>query len=208
MSFAVAGSLRTKNRLEQLGSPIPERKQRMASLILKMSVSLDGYVAPADGSSGWEAAGRSPDGAEWVLDTVSNAGAHLMGAATHAAMAAHWPTDSSPFAKPMNEIPKVVFSDSLASADWDETTIVRGDLAEAITRLKKEHSGGYLLAHGGARFARSLVETGLIDEYRLVVHPVILGAGERLFTTPLTMEPVSTIAFSGGAVAHVFTAHP
>ena len=56
----------------------------MTSLILKMSVSLDGYVAPADGSSDWEAAGRSPDSAEWVLDTVSNAGAHLVGAATYA----------------------------------------------------------------------------------------------------------------------------
>jgi dihydrofolate reductase len=67
----------------------------------------------------------------------------------------------------MNEIPKVVFSDSLASADWGETTIAAGDLAEAITRLKQERSDGYLLAHGGARFARSLVETGLIDEYRL-----------------------------------------
>ena len=60
---------------------------------------------------------------------------------------------------------------------------------------------------GGVRFARSLVQTGLIDEYRLVVHPIILGAGERLFTEPLTIEPVSTTAFSRGGVAHVFAAH-
>src|SRR6202453_682073 len=177
----------------------------MASLVLKMSVSLDGYVAPADGSSGWEAAGRSPDGAEWVLDTVSNARAHLIGAATYAAWATYWPGASGPFAGPMNEIPKVVFSNSLSSADWPETTIATGDLAEAVTRLKHERSGGYLLAQGGVRFARSLVQTGLIDEYRLVVHPVILGAGERLFAAPLTIEPISTIAFSRGAVAHVFT---
>jgi hypothetical protein len=72
----------------------------------------------------------------------------------------------------MNEIPKVVFSDSLVSADWAETTIASGDLAEAVTRLKRERSGGYLLAHGGVRFA------------------------------------VSTTVFSGGGVAHVFTAHP
>ena len=64
------------------------------------------------------------------------------------------------------------------------------------------------LAHGGARFARSLVETGLIDEYRLVIHPAVLGAGERLFPAPLTIEPMSTTVFSGGAVAHVFAAHP
>jgi dihydrofolate reductase len=79
------------------------------------------------------------------------------------------------------EIPKVVSSDSLASAGWGETTIAAGVLAEAITRLKQERSGGYLLAHGGARFARSLVATRLIDEYRLLVHLAVLGAGERIF---------------------------
>jgi riboflavin biosynthesis pyrimidine reductase len=99
-------------------------------------------------------------------------------------------------------------TNSLVSADWGETTIAAGDLAGAITRLKQECSGGYLLAQGGARFARSLVETGLIDEYRLVVHPVVLGAGERLFNAPLTIEPMSTTTFSRGAVAHVFAAHP
>ena len=133
---------------------------------------------------------------------------HLIGAATYARWAGFWPGAAGPFAQPMNEIPKVVFSDSLASADWGPTTIARGDLATAVTRLKQERPDGYLLAQGGARFARSLVQTGLIDEYRLVIHPVIRGAGERLFTTPLTIEPVSTTAFSRGAVAHVFTAHP
>jgi dihydrofolate reductase len=173
-----------------------------------MSVSLDGYVAPADGSTDWIAAGGSDDALSWTLETVSNARAHLMGAATYAEMASYWPSAPGPFAKPMNEIPKVVFSDSLASADWGETTIATGDLAEAITRLRRERSGGYLLAHGGTRFARSLVETGLIDEYRLMVHPVVLGAGERIFRAPLTIEPVSTTVFSAGAVAHVFAAHP
>jgi dihydrofolate reductase len=180
----------------------------MASLVLKMSVSLDGYVAPSDGRSGREAAGRSPDGAEWVLDTVSNADVHLVGAATYARWASFWPGASGRFAAPMNEIPKVVFSNSLTSADWGMTTIATGDLADGVARLKQERPGGYLLAQGGVRFARSLVATGLIDEYRLVVLPVLLGAGEQLFTTPLAIEPVSTTAFSGGAAAYVFTAHP
>lgn len=179
----------------------------MAALVLKMSVSLDGYIAPADESSGWEAAGRSDDGARWVLDTVSNAGTLLAGAATYARWADYWPGATGPFARPMNEIPKVVFSGSLTSASWGPVTIARGGLAPAITCLKRERTGGYLLAQGGVRFARSLVRTGLIDEYRLVVLPVILGAGEQLFTMPLTLEPVSTTAFSRGAVAHVFAAH-
>ena len=144
-----------------------------------------------------------------MLETVSNAGAHLIGAATYAAWAGYWPSASGPFAKAMNEIPKVVFSNSLTSADWGETEIAAEDLAEAITRLKQERSSdGYLLAQGGTQFARSLVGTGLIDEYRLVIHPVVLGAGERIFTAPLTIESMSTTVFSGGAAAHVFAAHP
>lgn len=181
----------------------------MASLILKMSVSLDGYVASHDASTDWLAAGRSDDSTAWVLETVSNAAAHLIGAATYAAWAGYWPGACGPFAHAMNEIPKVVFSNSLTSADWGETEIAAGDLTAAITRLKRERSSdGYLLAQGGTRFARSLVHTGLIDEYRLVVHPAVLGAGERIFTAPLTIESMRTTVFGGGAAAHVFAAHP
>jgi dihydrofolate reductase len=103
--------------------------------------------------------------------------------------------------------PQVVFSNSLTSADWGETEIAAGDLAETVTRLKQRSFDGYLLAQGGTRFARSLVETGLIDEYRLVIHPVVLGAGERIFTAPLIIESMATKVFSGGALAHVFAAH-
>jgi dihydrofolate reductase len=179
----------------------------MASLVLKMSISLDGYVDPADGNTDWSMAGRSDDGAAWVAETLSNATTHLVGAATYTSWSTSWPAASGPMADAMNDIPKVVFSNSLTSADWDETTIASGDLNEAVTRLKQERGHGYLLAQGGVRFARSLVETDLIDEYRLVVHPIVLGDGERLFTTPLTIEPISTTAFSRGAVAHVFSAH-
>lgn len=180
----------------------------MTTLVLKMSVSLDGFVAPLDGGTDWIVAGRSDDALDWTIETLSNAGAHLVGASTYVGWAEYWPTAPGPFAKPMNEIPKVVFSNSLTSADWG-ATIAAGDLTASITQLKQERSdGGYLLAHGGVTFARSLVATGLIDEYRLLVHPVVLGAGEPLFQAPLTVEPKSTTAFSGGAVAHVFAARP
>src|SRR6187397_2080385 len=81
----------------------------MASLVLKMSTSLDGYVAPTDGSADWVAAGRSEDGARWTVETLSHAGAHLIGATTYAQWAGFWPGAAGPFAKAMNEIPKVVF---------------------------------------------------------------------------------------------------
>ena len=179
----------------------------MASLVLKMSISLDGYVAPLDGSTDWVAAGRSEDGARWTVETLSGAGAHLVGATTYAAWATFWPGASGPVAKSMNEIPKVVFSNSLASADWGETTIAGGDLAEAVTRLKQERSDGYLLAHGGVRFARSLVETGLIDEYRLVILPVALGSGLPLFkdlAKPLRVDLTEARSFPDGTVIHVY----
>ena len=180
----------------------------MRDLILGMSMSLDGFVAGPNDENDWIFSTGSPDGKAWKLKSVSSAGVHIMGSRSFAGWASYWPYSTDVFAQPMNEIPKVVFSNSLRSADWGETTIAAGDLADAITRLKQERSGGYLLAQGGTRFARSLVETGLIDEYRLVVHPVVLGAGERLFTAPLTIEPMSTTVFNGGAVAHVFAAHP
>jgi len=156
----------------------------MAALGLKMAISLDGYVEPAHEDPEWIAAGGSPDRGAWLLDTVSNAGAHLMGAETYK----RWATSgrrNPGRSGGMSDIPKVVFSNSLTSADWRDTTIATGDLTEAVTRLKQEHSGGYLLAQAGVRFARSLVETGLINDYRQVVHPIVLGAGERLFTAPL-----------------------
>lgn len=177
----------------------------MPSLILKMSVSLDGYVASLDGSTDWLATGRSDDSTSWVLETVSNASVHLIGAGTYAAWAGYWPHASGPFATAMNEIPKVVVSNSLTSAGWGETEIAAGDLAETVTRLKRQHrSDQYLLVQGGTRLARSLVQSDLIDEYRLVVHPVILGAGDKIFNEPLTIESMSTVVFRGGATAHVF----
>jgi dihydrofolate reductase len=158
----------------------------MASLVLKMSVSLDGFVAPRDGGDDedWAAAGRSDDGATWVAATVGGARVQLVGATTYAAWARYWPGAPGPVAAAMNDVPRVVFSTSLASADWPGTTIARGDLAGVVGRLTSEHGEGYLPAQGGVRFARSLVAAGLVDEYRLVVHPVVPGAGEPPVAAP------------------------
>jgi dihydrofolate reductase len=94
-------------------------------------------------------------------------------------MAAVWPTSTSEYAAPMNEIPKVVFSKTLENANWPESRIPRGDLAEEIAALKRE-PGNDLIAHGGATFARALSRERLIDEYRLVIQPAALGAGLAL----------------------------
>ena len=134
----------------------------MASVVLKMSVSLDGYVAPADGSSDWAGAGRSDDGARWTLETVSKAGTHLIGAATYARWAGFWPGAAGPFAQPMNEIPKVVFSDSLASAEWGPATIARGGPGRS-RHAPEAGAPRRVPARPGRRAVRSLARSDRLD---------------------------------------------
>jgi dihydrofolate reductase len=175
----------------------------MTPLVLKMSISLDGYVARTDGSNDWMFPSYSDDATAWTVDTLRGAGAHLVGSNTYRGMAAHWPHDDSPFAEPMNSIPKIVFSATMKQSIWGDTTFIDDDLTTAITELKQRSDDGYLLAHGGAEFVRSLCRADLIDEVRLLVHPVVLGSGERIFADPMNLEPIATTSFNSGAVAHV-----
>jgi dihydrofolate reductase len=206
-------------------------------LVLKMSVSLDGFVGGPNGEIDWIFRTMA-DSTQWVVDTLRNAGVHIMGSRTYYDMAAFWPYSDSPLAPAMNDIPKVIFSRSgikdrnvvdrttraLADAkkdrghragvtptaavlrSWAEPTVARGDLAEEVVRLK-EQPGNFILAHGGAGFARSLVASGLIDEYRLVIHPVVLGRGQPLFAglrSPVDLGLISATPFGSGVVAAVY----
>jgi dihydrofolate reductase len=143
---------------------------------------------------------------KWKLATLRGAGAHLMGRRTYEDMASVWPKSSSDVAAAMNEIPKVVFSKTLGRAEWPESEIAAGQLAHEIARLEAQE-GGYLLAHGGATFARTLSREGLVDEYRLVIHPAALGDGLPLFKDlpgRLALELVEAHTYSTGAAVHVY----
>ena len=206
----------------------------MRQLILKMSLSLDGFVGGPNGEIDWIFKSFDEGTAAWTMATIWQAGAHLMGSRTFRDMAAYWPTSTEPFAAPMNEIPKIVFSRKASvgeasttraledatrlrkdggalvtpaiAASWAEPTIASGDLAEEIARFKQQ-SGKPLLAHGGASFAQSLVKHGLVDEYHLLVHPVALGRGLPLFSglaKPLDLKLVKATTFEAGAVAHIY----
>jgi len=179
----------------------------MRRLILQTGISIDGYVAALDKSHPWsEGSEEDEPFKRWILDSVWAAGAHLMGRVTYEEMAAFWPTSTSEFARPMNEIPKVVFSKTLERADWPQARIASGELDAEIAGLKAEE-GGYLLAHGGAQFARALVREGLVDEYRFVVHPAALGRGLAIFSelpARLALDLVEAQRFSTGAVGHVY----
>jgi dihydrofolate reductase len=139
-----------------------------------------------------------------------------MGSRSYFAWAGYWPASTDLLAAPMNDIPKVVFTRQRSlslpvanhpnAASWAEAQIANGDLATEIERLKQQ-PGRDILAHGGAGFAQSLARLGLIDEYRLVVHPVALGAGLPLLAdlpAPLHLKLMSTSIFGSGVAVHVY----
>ena len=179
----------------------------MRRLILQTSISIDGYVAALDRSHPWNDGGGGDEAAKrWILDSVQAAGAHLMGRVTYEEMASVWPTSTSVYARPMNEIPKVVFSKTLQRADWPETRIARGGLAEEVGRLKRE-PGNDLIAYGGATLDQALSRLGLVDEYRLMVQPAALGAGLPLFKdldAPLRLDLVEATTYSTGLAIHIY----
>jgi dihydrofolate reductase len=181
----------------------------MRRLIVQMGVSIDRIVAVPQGDRSmpvmggqWGVPPEDPELTELKLGWLWEAGAHLMGRVTYVEMAAHWPSSPDAYAAPMNEIPKVVFSNTLDRADWPDSHIARGDLVEEISNLKRE-PGKDLVAWGGATFAQSLARHDLVDEYRLITHPVAFGRGAPLFKdlpTPLSLELAETRSFSSASV--------
>jgi dihydrofolate reductase len=180
----------------------------MRKLALMMGVSLDGLVARPGkfGAGGWGLPPEDPVLKAQKLDWLAETDLHLMGRATYEEMAGFWPTSDDEYAKPMNDIPKVVFSRTLTTADWPQTAIASGDLADEITALKRQ-TGKDMIAWGGAAFAQSLSRLRLVDEYRLVHQPVALGNGLPLFaglTAPLVLHLVRARSYSDGSVLHVY----
>ena len=175
----------------------------MRKVVLKMHVSLDGFVGAPDGSVDFMIDHRDDELEEWEVEFLWTAGVHAMGRNLYGDMARFWPTSDEPYAPPMNEIPKVVFSRSLEEAEWGPTRIDRRPLAEAIAALKEE-PGEDVLVHGGAGLARSLNRAGLIDTYHLVVHPVALGEGLPIFDTHVPLRLTEARTFPKGAVLHTY----
>jgi dihydrofolate reductase len=185
-----------------------------ARIVLMMGISLDGIVAvPSgpglrpimEGTAGLPA--EDPELTRMKMAWLWETGAHIMGRTTYEEMAGYWPSSTADYAAPMNEIPKVVFSKTLEDEDagWPESRVARGELADEIDRLRRE-SGKDVVAYGGAAFAQSLARLDLIDEYRLVTHPVAVGEGARLFRdlpAPVRLRHLETRPFASATV-HVY----
>jgi dihydrofolate reductase len=185
----------------------------MRQLIVSEFVTLD-VVREAPGGeeghphSGWVFDFMGPEQEKFKLDEVLAAEALLLGGVTYAGFAAAWPARSGEFADKMNNMPKFVVSTSLQDLHWNNSTLIRGNVAKEVGKLK-EQPGGPILVAGSRTLVHALMHHRLIDEYRLMIFPVILGSGRRLFPeTPdkTVLKLTGTQTFDSGVVVNTY--HP
>jgi dihydrofolate reductase len=175
-------------------------------VVLKMVMSLDGFVTSPDGSHEWMFEWFGDDSGEWTRRALDEAGVHAMGRRSYEIMGPHWAASEGPIATAMNEKPKAVFSRTLKSADWGPAEIFGGDLSASIAELKARDDEGTILVHGGPDFAKSLTRLGLVDEYQLTTVPIAIGAGRSPFAeleAHLKLDVVAERRFRSGALAQI-----
>lgn len=181
----------------------------MRKLIVKEWMALDGvFDADADKFEQWFLPYESEDRAEEIKNTVLASDAFIYGRTTYEMLAPYWSSlknNEMGIADKLNSTPKYVVSTTLEKADWSNSTIIKEDVAEAISKLKQQ-PGGQILIDGSATLVQSLMETDLIDEYRFLVHPIIMGSGKRFFKdgSQAVLKLVETKAFSSGVVLMVY----
>jgi dihydrofolate reductase len=183
----------------------------MGKLIYSMNVSLDGYVETPDHSLDWATVDEELH--SWFNAQAREMDASLYGRRMYELMAAYWPTaESDPsatqaeYARIWKPMPKIVFSSTLTAVDWN-SRLVTGDVGEELTRLRSEFDGD--LDVSGPTLAAQFIRRGLVDEYRLVVHPVVLGAGTPFFPkldSPIPLRLTETRTFESGVIYLGYTA--
>jgi len=169
----------------------------MGRIVVTEFVSLDGVMEAPGGGEGFRHDGwtfeieRGEEGGKFKLDELVEAEAQLLGRRTYEGFAAAWPgrEDEAGFAEKMNSMPKYVVSSTLTDPSWENTTVLSGDLVEEITALKNAVDGVILVA-GSATLVQGLVEHDLVDELRLMVFPVVLGTGKRVFGETSDKKPL------------------
>ena len=158
----------------------------MGRIVVTEFISLDGVIEDPGGSEDFKHGGwsfqisRGDEGDKFKLDETIEADAQLLGRVTYQGFAEAWPSREGEFADKLNEMPKYVVSSTVDGSEWNNTTVLDGDLAEEISKLKQDVDGMILVA-GSAQLVQALIENDLVDELRLMVFPVVLGSGKRLF---------------------------
>ena len=160
----------------------------MGKLIVTEFISLDGIIEDPGGAEGyahggWSFRSPAPDSEAFKFEELQAADVQLMGRVTYDGFAAAWPAmeeATGEFGRKMNNMPKVVVSTTLTNPEWKNTTVISGNVAAEVARLKEQYTGDVLVP-ASATLVETLREHDLVDEYRLMVHPVVLGSGKRLF---------------------------
>ena len=158
----------------------------MGNIVATEFISLDGVIEDPGGSESFEHGGwsfefdRGQEGDRFKLDEALSSDALLLGRRTYEGFAEAWPSREGEFADLFNDMPKYVVSSTLKDPEWNNTTVLRGDLPAAVTELRTKHQGD-IVVHGSAQLVQGLIQTDLLNELRLMVFPVILGQGKRLF---------------------------
>jgi dihydrofolate reductase len=175
-----------------------------AKVVLKMRQTLDGFVCSPSGDDSFLFAHIDVEAFKWEAEHLWRAGVHVMGKNLYKNMAAYWPSSDALAAPPMNEIPKAVFSRTLKEVPWGPASILRGSPGEEISALKQQHSKD-VFVHGGAMLAQSLSSQDLVDEYRLLIHPVTLAGGKPCIAIPIKLRLNAVHRFMSGVVALNYT---
>jgi dihydrofolate reductase len=158
----------------------------MGKIVVTEFISLDGVIEAPGGGEDYEHQGwtfevdRGAEGDKFKLDEAFASEALLLGRTTYEGFAAAWPSMEGEFADKFNGMPKYVISSTLTDPTWNNTTVLGGDFAEEVTKLKQSVDGE-IVVHGSAQLTQGLIEHDLLDELRLMVFPVVLGSGKRLF---------------------------
>jgi dihydrofolate reductase len=167
----------------------------MGRIVVTEFISLDGVVEDPGGTEDFKHGGwsfefsRGDEGDQFKLDETLAADALLLGRVTYQGFADSWPQRDGEFADKFNSMPKYVVSSTLSEPEWNNSTVLQGDLGEAVERLKAKHDRD-IVVHGSAQLAQALLERDLIDELHLMVFPVVLGSGKRLFGETSDKKPL------------------
>jgi dihydrofolate reductase len=170
----------------------------MGRIVVTEFVSLDGVIEDPGGSEDYRHGGwsfeisRGEEGDRFKLEETMSAEAQLLGRVTYEGFAEAWPSREGEFAEKFNTMPKYVVSSTLGEPDWSNSTVLRGDMATEVARLKEEMDGTILVA-GSAQLVQGLLEHDLVDELRLMVFPVLLGVGKRLFGDVSEKKPLRLV---------------
>jgi len=185
----------------------------MGRIVVTEFISLDGVIEAPGGGEDYKHAGwtfeidRGDEGNQFKLDETMSSAALLLGRRTYEGFAAAWPERDGEFADKFNTMPKYVVSSTLRDPEWTNSTLLSGDVVAEITKLKKEQDGD-IVVHGSAQLVQSLLENDLVDELRLMVFPVVLGTGKRLFgetTDKKRLQLSSSTVVGDGVAIQVYT---